>query len=433
MRSDLNAILASALVSASASRLLERALDSDALPGSDDVITLIAAGKAAFTMARTFARLLPSRIANGLVVGTHRADDLPAPLEWIAAAHPVPDAASERAGRRALALARRVPPDDALVVLLSGGASALLAAPAEDLKLEDKVQATRVLLAAGAPIETLNCVRKHLSAIKGGQLAAACAGSTSTFALSDVVGSDDPSVIGSGPTAADPTTYEDALRALEQFGVGDRFPANARARLEAGARGAAPETPKPGDARLARSRLHIVGGLRDAMEGAIAAAQARGYAVVTVDRPITGDARTAARAYFNELEIVASRARRPVCIVSGGETTVKVTGSGRGGRNQEFALALARPLASLSSSVVVASAGTDGIDGPTDAAGAIVDPTSLARARAAGVGEPEAFLENNDSYAFFSALSDLIRTGPTDTNVGDIQIAIVSSGDRAIV
>jgi len=438
LRRDLEAILASARVSASSSRLLERALSGDALPGSRDVlagfslasptsrITLVAAGKAAFPMARTFSRLFPSRIAEGLVVSTHRDGDVPAPLEWVQASHPVPDANSERAGRRALALARAVPHDGTLVVLLSGGASALLAVPADGLYLGDKMETTRALLTAGAPIETLNCVRKHLSAIKGGQLGTACGGATSTFALSDVVGTDDPSVIGSGPAAPDPTTFDDALRAVEQFGVRDRLPSRVTARLEAGARGEIPDTPQPGDPRLSRARLQIVGSLRNAIEGAVSEARSRGYAVVTIDKPIVGEARIAARAYFDELEIAASRAERPICIVSGGETTVRVTGKGRGGRNQEFVLALARHVASLPAAVAIASAGTDGIDGPTDAAGAIVDSTTLTRARAANVGEPEAFLERNDSYTFFAALNDLVLTGPTDTNVGDVQIALIS-------
>jgi glycerate 2-kinase len=423
LRRDLEAILASALVSASASRVLERALRELDISTS---VTLIAAGKAAFTMARTFGRLFPSQLTSGLVVSTHGQGELRAPLEWIQASHPVPDDASERAGRRALQLARSVSPDATLVVLLSGGASALLAVPADGVHLDDKIQTTRALLAAGAPIETLNCVRKHLSAIKGGQLAAACAGATVTFALSDVVGTDDPSVIGSGPTAPDPTTFADALCAVEQLGVRERLPPRVIARLETGAGGTVPDTPSPGDPRLSRARLQIVGSLRDAINGAVAEARTRGYAVVTIARPVVGEARTAARAYFEELEIVASRAERPICLVSGGETTVRVVGDGRGGRNQEFALALARPLASLQARVAVASAGTDGIDGPTDAAGAIVDSTTLSRGRDAHVTDPEAFLANNDSHAFFAALNDLIRTGPTDTNVGDVQVALIA-------
>ena len=397
-----------------------------AAPLNGQRVTLIAAGKAAAPMASTFLGCWPSGARSGLVAGTVRGDDLGS-LEWFEVEHPLPNEHSVAAGRQALAIAGRLTPADVLVVLLSGGASAALAVPAEGLTLADKVGATQALLRGGIAIAEVNCVRKHLSAIKGGRLAAATAATVVTLAISDVVGPvpDDPAVIGSGPTTADPTRFADAVRVADASGVGGTFPPAARAVLERGRRGAVAETPKPGDARLERSRVHVIGSRVDAVAGAAAAAAADGYHVTMLDQPVVGEARRAGEAHVKEVARIAYGLPRPVCIVSAGETTVRVTGSGRGGRNQEFALGAAHALTRRFKTAVLASIGTDGIDGPTDAAGAVVDTTSLDRAAALGLHAADHYLEANNTYAFFDPLDDLVRLGPTQTNVGDLQVVLI--------
>jgi glycerate-2-kinase len=338
--------------------------------------------------------------------------------------HPVPTPASEQAGRGALARAGATAANEALLVLLSGGASALMAVPAEGVTLEEKARTTDVLLRAGADIAALNTVRKHLSGLKGGRLAVASPAASLTLAISDVVG-DDLSVIASGPTIADPTTFADALDVLQRWGGLNVYPPAVASRLMRGSRGELEETPKPGDPRLARSRARVIAGRHTAMRGAHEEARRRGYAVRIVDRPITGEAREAARARVADAAVEAAAEQRPCCLISSGETTVRVTGSGRGGRNQEFALAAAAVFAPLGPAAVLASLGTDGVDGPTDAAGAIVDSTTIERGRHLGLAV-EPFLDNNDAFTFFQATGDLIRTGPTGTNVGDLQVILVA-------
>ncbi len=374
-------------------------------------------------MAAGASRVLGDRIREGLIVGPEAAR-VPPRFEQIVGGHPVPTAGSEHAGRRALELARRDADHGQLLVLLSGGASALMAAPADGITLDDKRGTTELLLRAGADIHSLNTVRKHLSAVKGGWLAAAAAGNCRTLAISDVVG-DDPSVIGSGPTVADPSTFADALGILDRLGGRDVFPPPVVAVLTEGARGRRPETPKPNDPRLTGAETRIIGSRHNAMQGADQEARARGYHVRVLAPPIVGAARDRARAYFAELAAHLSGLDRPACLISSGETTVRVTGSGRGGRNQEFALAGA-DLISASGTAALASVGTDGIDGPTDAAGALVDTTTMERARRAQLPPPSEYLYNNNSYAFFNALDDLVRTGPTGTNVGDLQVLLLA-------
>jgi glycerate 2-kinase len=374
-------------------------------------VDVVAVGKAAVPMASAFAATAPVPTRTTMIVGVRDAG------------HPVPDQRSVAAARDALDVARAASERDLMVVLLSGGASALMALPAEGLTLEDKQRTVRLLLAAGADITELNTVRKHLSALKGGRLAAACGGSVLTLAVSDVVG-DDLSVIGSGPTMPDPSTWRMALDVLERRGGAAAYPAAAVAVLEGGLAGRLQETPKPGDARLARARALVVGGRMDALAGGRHAAEALGYHAHVMADPIVGNARERGCEHAARVERLLQSLPRPACVLSGGETTVHVTGSGTGGRNQELALAMVRALAAMGAPVAAASVGTDGIDGPTDAAGAIVDRTTLARAAAAGM-EPETYLDDNDSYAFFRNLNDLIRLGPTDTNVGDIQVVLV--------
>jgi glycerate 2-kinase len=384
---------------------------------------LIAAGKASDGMARAAAE--HDRFDGGVVVGLpDAADSVPPDLIRIAGGHPIPSAGSEAAGRKALDLARSLSPDDYLLVLLSGGASALMAVPADGLTLDEKRAATQQLLRAGADIHALNTVRKHLSAIKGGQLAAATRAAMDVLVISDVVG-DDLSVIASGPTVPDASGFADALEIVRRFGGDSSYPHAVVRRLVEGAAGRLPETPKPGDARLERVRTRIIGSRRDAMAGAAEAAAARGYHVVRLDDPVVGEARTAAASHVRAIAALAGTARRPACVISSGETTVHVTGRGRGGRNQEFALAAAPLLDPLGSAAALASAGTDGIDGSTPAAGAYVDSTTLARAAANGLA-PDRFLSDNDSHAFFAAIGDLIHTGPTGTNVGDLQVFLLA-------
>jgi len=351
--------------------------------------------------------------------------NVPARFDAIIGGHPLPTDGSERAGRRALAIAGAVQPGDTLIVLLSGGASALMAIPADGITLDDKRRTTEQLLRAGADIHALNAVRKHLSAIKGGWLAARCAGACFAYAVSDVVG-DDISVIASGPTVADTTTFHDALDVIHRFAPAPAYPSAVVAALEAGARGDRAETPKAGDARLAHATTTVIGGRRDAMEGAGREAIARGYHVLRIDDAVVGEARHTAVSHLRAAVARSAEVGRPACIVSSGETTVRVVGHGKGGRNQEFALALAAALASLGTPAAAASVGTDGIDGPTDAAGAIVDSTTVERAKRGGAGDPARFLDNNDTYAFFHVIGDLIHTGPTGTNVGDLQIILLA-------
>jgi glycerate-2-kinase len=342
-----------------------------------------------------------------------------------AGAHPVPDAASVDAGLRALAVANAARlRGEWLIVLLSGGASAMMELPVDALTLEDLAATTRVLLASGLPIAQMNAVRKHLSAIKGGQLGAA-ARQTVTYALSDVHApvENDPSVIGSGPTVADASTYQDAIDALDRAGLTGRVPSAVREWLAAGVAGTHPDTPKPGDDRLADSRFFIVGDRGTVVGAAAAEARSRGYDVTTIDRPIVGEARDAAKAFIDG----APRGSRPAALIGGGETTVRLPSDrpvGRGGRNQEFALAIARELAPLAPAVFV-SAGTDGIDGRTDAAGAFADETTVRRAAAAGV-DIDAALRAHASYDVFARLDDLLVTGPTGTNLGDLQVLLLA-------
>jgi hydroxypyruvate reductase len=384
---------------------------------------IVAAGKAAAAMAAAARAQLGDAVRGGIVIGPDRRP-VPPPLYFVQGEHPEPGQGSERAGRDAMSLCRGLEHDSQLIVLISGGASALMAAPADGLTLDDKRRTTVALLRSGADIHALNIVRKHASSIKGGWLAACTPAASRTLAQSDVIG-DDLSVIGSGPTVADASTYGDALDVLHRFGGLDAFPPALVKHLEAGARGDRPETPKPGDPRLSRSTASVIGGRHDAMRGAADAARAMGYQTLVEERPVRGEARLAARSQLQLLLDRAGTLPRPLCIVSSGETTVTVTGNGRGGRNQEFALASVDLLAAFDGVIALASVGTDGVDGPTPAAGALADSTTAARARAAKLAAPERVLAANDSHHFFARLGDLINTGPTGTNVGDLQIILI--------
>jgi hydroxypyruvate reductase len=421
------AVLRAAIDEVDAGRLVRRAVDARAvgdLVRRAAAVDVLAAGKAAAAMLPAFLDVAGRPIRTTLGVGPGRPHGLPAATEWHPAGHPLPNDGSVAGARRALAVAASAGADDLLVVLLSGGGSALMALPAGSLTLADKQQTVAHLLTHGADIHELNTVRKHLSAIKGGQLAAAATGRVLTLAISDVVG-DDPSVIASGPTVADDSTYAQALAVLERRGGPGIYPPPVVARLRAGVEGRLPETPASGDARLARSTVHLIGRQRGAIEGASQAAAARGYDVLVVEAPTTGEARDAGRAHIADVARRVAQMGRPACVIAAGETTVTVTGRGIGGRNQEFSFAMAQAMADLRFDAVGASVGTDGIDGPTDAAGAVVDRDTFSRARDAGIGDPLQYLHDNDTYTFFSRTGDLIRTGPTSTNVGDLQVVLV--------
>lgn len=407
----------------SAGRVIARALDDREIA---EVITsrplhVVAVGKAAAAMAAAFSAVSHLAIRKAIAIGTHSHDELPSSVEWIEASHPYPDARSEAAGNRAIAIAQGVHSGEALVILLSGGASALMAAPIDGLSLADKIDTTRLMMTSGADIHALNTVRRHLSKVKGGRLAAACVGTTITLAISDVVG-DDLHAIGSGPGVPDETTWADAAAALERFGGGahsDRV----RSIVRAGLDGRIADTPKPGHAALSRARARVIGSRVDAMSGARAAAIERGYHPIVIDAPLVGEARDVAPEWLRRARDLVAGAPRPACVISSGETTVRVTGTGRGGRNLELVLALAEPLSAMPG-MAVASIGTDGIDGSSGVAGAMVDSTTLSRAAAAGLDTPGRFFAANDSFAFFAPLGDDIRLGRTDTNVGDLQVLL---------
>lgn len=370
-------------------------------PGSR--IVVIAAGKAAVAMARGFTRAV--KAVDGVVVAPDAGD---APFPVIVAGHPVPDAGSVDGALRALALAKSAGPDDVVVCLISGGASALLAAPAGGLSLGDLRGTNRVLLECGADIVEMNTVRKHLSAVKGGRLAAAAGRSRLvTLVLSDVVG-DPLDAIASGPTVPDPTTYGDALSIVDRYELRDRLPNGVVVHLERGHVGQISETPSESHPR---HEIEIIGSGTVAAEAAATFLRSRGISATIATTRHTGEAREAAVA------VVAASAETGDVLVFAGETTVTVTGSGRGGRNQEAALAAAieiegRPITFL-------AGGTDGIDGPTDAAGGIVDGGTIGRGRILGL-DPIAALGNNDANPYLAATGDLIMTGPTGTNVADL-------------
>jgi glycerate 2-kinase len=399
------------------------ALDRLRSSGVGPNLHVVAAGKAAWLAAHAFAELVPGAINKGLIAGPRAGATPPfPPFEWYDAGHPLPNPASVAAGARAMTFARESRADSWLVVLLSGGASAMLTTPAAGITLEDKVVTARALLRAGVPIDGLNCVRKHLSDVKGGRLGAAASRSL-TLAISDVHGpiADDPSVIGSGPTVADPTTFADALEVVR--GV-DGVSAEVRGHLERGANGEVAETIKPGDPRLARAFYEVIGNRNTALLGAAREAEALGYTVGVLEEPTDGEAREAARAFVARARRIGAGGARPLCILAAGETTVTVKGDGRGGRNQEFALATTPLVGSLGRAAVLASAGTDGVDGPTDAAGALVDSSTLERSQRSGV-DWQSSLADNDAYYFFEPLGDLIIWGPTGTNVADVHVLLL--------
>ena len=373
---------------------------------------VVGAGKAAATMARAVEEHWAGPL-EGLVVTRYGHRVPTARIEVVEAAHPVPDAGGREAAARILSLAEGLGADDLALCLISGGGSALLTLPAEGIELADKQAMTGALLRSGAAIDEINCVRKHLSAIKGGRLGAAChPARVVSLLISDVPG-DDPAVIGSGPTVPDPTTFADALGVLQKFGIAE--PAAVIRHLERGAE----ETPKAGDPRLADAETRIVATPAIALAAAAEAAREAGYAPVLLGDALEGEARALAREHAR----LAREAAPGTVLLSGGEATVTVTGAGRGGPNAEYALALALALDGAAG-IFATACDTDGIDGTEDNAGALVTPDTLARAGAAGE-DAAARLAANDDYGFFARLGDLVMTGPTLTNVNDFRAILV--------
>ena len=390
-------------------------------------VWLLAVGKAAAAMAAAFEARAGPRIAGGLAITK---DGHGLPLQRVVlreAAHPIPDARCESAAREALALVEGARPSDVLVVLLSGGASSLLACPHGSLELGDLAATSAALLDSGADIEELNTVRKHLSDVAGGRLAARAASQRiELLAISDVPG-DRPDLIGSGPLSADPSHFDAALEVLARRELLTRIPARVREHLEAGARGELTETAKPGDARLERVRFTLLASNRSAVEAAREAAEKQGLPTRVLSEPLAGEAREAGARLASLAN--AMRGAAPVCLIAGGETTVTVRGAGRGGRSQELALAAAIALDGAGPTALLA-AGTDGSDGPTDAAGAFADEATLARGRDAGL-DARAALERNDAYTYFAAEGGLFVTGPTHTNVMDLALLRVDRASTA--
>ncbi len=387
---------------------------------------LIGAGKASAAMAAEAEALLGDRIYDGLIITKYGHGTPLNHCRLMEAGHPVPDANGCRAADTLLELVGTAGPDDLILCLISGGGSALTPAPAAGISLADKQETTRLLLACGATIHEINTIRKHLSRIKGGRLSRAANGAAVvSLILSDVIG-DDLDIIASGPTVPDTSTFQDCLAILSKHNLQQDIPAPVRRHLVEGAAGRREETPKPDDAGFSRVTNRIIGSISDALSAAEKKAAFLGYRPLILTSMLHGEARIIA-GFLADIAREIRRSGRPIsapaCLLSGGETTVTVTGNGRGGRNCELALAAGIEL-SGTADIVLLSAGTDGTDGPTDAAGAFADGSTLARAGKLGISAAT-HLADNDSYTFFEPLQDLLITGPTRTNVMDIQIVLI--------
>lgn len=458
LRGDCRTIFDAAIAAADGAAAVRRCLRRDAgdnlriqgrpiaLAPSARVV-VIGAGKATARMAAAVEEILGDRIAGGCISVK---DGHLAPLDRVRiheAGHPVPDERAAAAARAVLAAVRGLRRDDLVLCLLSGGGSALLSLPADDISLGALQQTTEELLRCGASIQEINAVRKHLTVATGGQLALAAAPArVVTLLISDVVG-DPLDVIASGPTYGDPSTFADALAVLDDHGLRAATPTPIIERLKAGAAGLREETPAPDDPRLDSVEHVVIASNRVALEAAAVAAERLGYDARILSSEVVGDTTTAARQLSDRIagtvagggsqdggaqdggaQDGGSQAdgRRGICLLEGGETTVKVEGTGIGGRNTHFALESAIALDGVAGCALLAG-GSDGTDGPTDAAGAFIDGRTLDRARARGL-DARAALADHDSYSFFAQLGDLIKTGPTGTNVMDIRVALIDAG-----
>jgi hydroxypyruvate reductase len=389
-------------------------------------ILLLGAGKAAAPMARAIEELLGKRITTGTIAVKYGHLDTLQRVEIRQAGHPVPDANGQQAAQEIYRLALSADDKTLVICLISGGGSALLPLPVDGVTLTDKQETTRILLSCGATIHEINTIRKHLSLIKGGGLARAVYPATLvTLILSDVVG-DDLDTIASGPAVPDSTSFADCKAIFARYMVESLIPPRVMGYIEAGVAGRVPETAKAGEIFFEKIQNVVVASNFNALLAARARADALGYNVLLLSSMIEGETREVANfhmAIAREIEFNGYPLAKPACILSGGETTVTLRGAGKGGRNQEFALAAALNIAGLGAAVVL-SAGTDGSDGPTDAAGALVDETTGSRARSVGL-DLRKYLEENDSYSFFNRLGDLYKTGPTNTNVMDLRIILI--------
>jgi glycerate-2-kinase len=393
-------------------------------------VIVIGTGKASARMAQMIEELLGDRVSRGLVV-TKYGHALPLKrITLVEAGHPIPDAQGVQAVQQMRGLLKGLTAEDLVLCLISGGGSSLWPAPPAGITLEEKQEVTSLLLRAGAVIRELNAVRKHLSEIKGGQLAAwAAPARVVSLIMSDVIG-DPLDFIASGPTAADTTTFRDALEVLQKYGVA--APSSVMDRFRKGASGGIPDTPKPGDPVLQHVDNFIIANNRLLVGAAALRAQALGFQTVVLGTEVEGEAREIARflaAIASEVPGSGNPVAAPACVLAAGETTVAVRGQGQGGRNQEMALAWAIAMNSRDIPCCFASVASDGSDGPTNAAGGLVDPLSCSRAIAAGMS-PLQCLQNNDSWNFLTASGDLIVTGPTQTNLMDLQILLVGEGEK---
>jgi hydroxypyruvate reductase len=389
-------------------------------------IYVIGAGKAGASMAKALEYMLGDRITEGLinVKYGHRADL--ARVKLTEAGHPVPDEPGEAGARAIFELASRAQKQDLVICLISGGGSALLPLPVKGVSLMNKQETTKILLACGATIHEINAVRKHISMVKGGALARTVyPAALVSLMLSDVIG-DDLDVIASGPTVPDSSTFEDCMKIFDRYGICEKVPKRVLEHIKKGFDGKVADNPKPGDRVFSNTQSAIVGSNLECILAAEEKGRDLGYRTLVLSTMIEGETKDVAQVHAGvakEILKTANPLSPPACVLSGGETTVTIKGQGLGGRNQEFVLAAAMSLSGWEK-VVVLSGGTDGTDGPTDAAGAVADGRSVQRAQALGLN-PEDFLSNNDTYHIFEKLGDHIRTGPTNTNVMDLRIMLV--------
>jgi len=389
-------------------------------------VFVIGAGKASAPMAAAVEEILGDRITSGIVNVKYGHTARLSKIGLVEAGHPVPDEKGGKGAQDILDLVKTAEKQDLVICLISGGGSALLPLSSEGLTLKDKQDTTNVLLACGATIHEINAIRKHLSRVKGGQLAAAAyPAAIVSLMLSDVVG-DDLDVIASGPTVPDSSTFQDCMDIINKYNIENKLPSAVVHRMKAGLSGKIPETPKSGNPAFQNTQNLIIGSNFESVSAAKQKAETLGYSTLILSSMIQGETRDIAQlhgALAREILKTGNPIAKPACILSGGETTVSIRGNGLGGRNQEFVLAAAIDITGHDH-IVVLSAGTDGNDGPTDAAGATADSFTLNRAKELNL-DPRKYLSNNDSYHFFEALDDLFKTGPTNTNVMDLRIVLV--------
>ena len=392
-------------------------------------VHVIAVGKAACAMAKAALEIIPAHLPADSAIAVTNYENVTGidHIEVIGAGHPLPDTEGLEAAKKCAEHLSRAQKGELVLVLVSGGGSALIPFPADAITLQEKIATTNLLLSCGATINQINCVRKHLSRLKGGGMARLAApADLHAFILSDVLG-DDLSAIASGPTVPDPSTYSDAIAVFTSYGIWDKVPAPVRRHLEQGRLGNIPETPKPGDAVFNNSTHTLIGSNAISVDATLKAAASLGYQAQLYNAQLCGEARQAAETWVHDAKrLIDSGLDKPLALLAGGETTVTLQGTGRGGRNQEMALAFAieAERQGLGCDWTFLSGGTDGRDGPTDAAGGIVDQDSIKRMSRAGIN-PKALLDNNDSYTALKNSQDLLITGATGTNVADLQVLLI--------